>query len=113
MLARAVLQDARLLILDEPMRSLGAESEKIAVQQALDTIVAQRVRRTTVIAAHPGDSATVRNADSIYVIDGGQVVDRGTHAELLRFRDGIYARLFRETAWSPSSSSYTVGTSAT
>ncbi|EGZ06394.1 multidrug resistance protein ABC superfamily [Phytophthora sojae] len=79
-LARAVLQDARLLILDEPMRSLGAESEKIAVQQALDTIVAQRVR---------------------------------THAELLRFRDGIYARLFRETAWSPSSSSYTVGTSAT
>ncbi|KAE8884511.1 ABC transporter B family member 2 [Phytophthora fragariae] len=113
-LARAVLQDTRLLLLDEPTRSLGAESEKIAVQQALDTIVAQRVRRTTVIAAHPGDSATVRNADSIYVIDGGQVVDRGTHAELLRFRDGVYARLFRESAWSPtSSSSYTVGTSAT
>ncbi|KAG6614433.1 multidrug resistance protein ABC superfamily [Phytophthora cinnamomi] len=113
-LARAVLQDARLLLLDEPTRSLGAESEKIAVQQALDTIVAQRVRRTTVITAHPGDSATVRNADCIYVIDGGQVVDRGTHAELLRSRDGIYTRLFRESAWSSaSSSSYTVGTNAT
>ncbi|GMF34837.1 unnamed protein product [Phytophthora fragariaefolia] len=113
-LARAVLQDARLLLLDEPMRSLGAESEKIAVQQALDTIVAQRVRRTTIIAAHPADSATVRDADSIFVIDGGQVVEQGTRAELLQLRDGLYTRLFRESAWSPTpSSSYTVGTSAT
>ncbi|GMF13982.1 unnamed protein product [Phytophthora lilii] len=111
-LARAVLQNARLLLLDEPTRSLGEEREKIAVQQALDTIVAQRVRRTTVIAAHPANSLTVRNADMIFVLDSGQVVDQGTHSELLQFRDGTYARLLRESAWSPSSSSYTVGTSA-
>ncbi|POM81548.1 Multidrug resistance protein ABC Superfamily [Phytophthora palmivora] len=87
-LARAVLQDARLLVLDEPTRSLGAESEKIAVQQALDTIVAQRVH--------------------------GRVVDHGTHSALFQIRDGVYARLLRESAWSAaSSSSYTVSTNAT
>ncbi|KAF4318781.1 hypothetical protein BBO99_00007049 [Phytophthora kernoviae] len=113
-LARSVLQDPRLLLLDEPTRSLGAECEKIAVQQALDTIVAQRVRRTTVIAAHPAQSATARNADTIFVLDGGRVVDQGTHTELLELQNGIYARLLQERAWSPtSSSSYTVGTSAT
>lgn len=104
-LARAVLQDANLLLLDEPTRWLGAESERIAAQQALDTIVAQRVRRTTVIAAHPAESATVRNADQIFVLDGGRVVDQGTHAELLQLPNGIYARLFRESTWSPTSSS--------
>uniref|UniRef100_M4B7Q3 Uncharacterized protein n=1 Tax=Hyaloperonospora arabidopsidis (strain Emoy2) TaxID=559515 RepID=M4B7Q3_HYAAE len=113
-LARAVLQDARLLLLDEPTRGLGAESEKIAVQQALDTIVAQRVRRTTIIAAHPCESAMVRNADSIYVIQNGQVVDQGTHSELFQMRDGIYSRLLRESAWSvASSSSYTVNSNPT
>ncbi|KAG7381667.1 ABC transporter B member 10 [Phytophthora pseudosyringae] len=113
-LARAVLQDARLLLLDEPTRALGADSEKIAVQQALDTIVAQRVRRTTVITAHPSESVTVRNADLIYVIENGQVVDQGTHSELFQIRDGVYARLLRESAWSAaSSSSYTVSTNTT
>ncbi|KAL4093005.1 hypothetical protein PRIC1_011994 [Phytophthora ramorum] len=110
----AAAEDARLLLLDEPTRSLGAEREKLAVQQALDTIVAQRVRRTTVIAAHPAESATVRNADVIYLVENGHVVDQGTHSELLQFRDGVYARLLRESAWSAaSSSSYTAGTSAT
>ncbi|CAI5719607.1 unnamed protein product [Hyaloperonospora brassicae] len=113
-LARAVLQDARLLLLDEPTRSLGAESEKIAVQQALDTIVAQRVRRTTIIAAHPCESATVRNADLIYVLDNGRVVDQGTHAELFQLRGGVYSRLLRESTWSvASSSSYTVNSNPT
>ncbi|KAL4145890.1 hypothetical protein PRNP1_011763 [Phytophthora ramorum] len=113
-LGLAVAWDARLLLLDEPTRSLGAEREKLAVQQALDTIVAQRVRRTTVIAAHPAESATVRNADVIYLVENGHVADQGTHSELLQFRDGVYARLLRESAWSAaSSSSYTAGTSAT
>ncbi|KAL3664640.1 hypothetical protein V7S43_010389 [Phytophthora oleae] len=96
-LARSVLQDARLLLLDDLTRSMGNESEKTAVQQALDTIVAQRVRRTTVIAAHPSESATVRNADMIYVLEGGKVVDFGTHSELFQIRDGVYARLLRES----------------
>ncbi|KAG1694254.1 hypothetical protein DVH05_021607 [Phytophthora capsici] len=103
-LARSVLQDARLLLLDDPTRSMGNESEKTAVQQALDTIVAQRVRRTTVIAAHPSESATVRNADVIYVLEGGKVVDFGTHSGLFQIRDGVYARLLRESAWSASAS---------
>lgn len=107
-LARAVLQDARLLLLDEPTRSLGAESERIAVQQALDTIVAQRVRRTTVIAAHPSESVTVRNADFIYVLKDGQVVDQGTHSELFQAQDGAYATLLRESV--ASSSVYTLNT---
>jgi len=110
-LARAVLQDARLLLLDEPTRSLCTQVEKISVQQALDTIVAQRVRRTTVIAAHPAESATVRNADVIFVLEGGHVVDQGAHSELLQFRDGTYASLLRESAWSAAaSSSNTPGT---
>ncbi|ETN22048.1 hypothetical protein PPTG_02101 [Phytophthora nicotianae INRA-310] len=113
-LARAVLQDTRLLLLDEPTRSLGTESEKIAVQQALDTVVAQRVRRTTVIATHPSESATVRNADLIYVIQDGQVVDQGTHSELFQNQDGVYARLLRESAWSAAaSSSYTASLNTT
>ncbi|KAF1786419.1 P-loop containing nucleoside triphosphate hydrolase [Phytophthora cactorum] len=113
-LARTVLEDARLLLLDEPTRSLGAESEKIAVQQALDTIVAQRVRRTTVIAAHPSESVTVRNADLIYVIQDGRVVNQGTHSELFQIQDGVYARLLQASTWSvASSNSYTVSLNTT
>ncbi|KAG6955383.1 hypothetical protein JG687_00011241 [Phytophthora cactorum] len=113
-LARTVLEDARLLLLDEPTRSLGAESEKVAVQQALDTIVAQRVRRTTVIAAHPSESVTVRNADLIYVIQDGRVVNQGTHSELFQIQDGVYARLLQASTWSvASSNSYTVSLNTT
>lgn len=84
--ARALLCDSRVLLLDEATSALDAESE-LAVQQALDRIMHQR---TTLVIAHR--LATVQKADRIVVVDHGQVVDVGSHAELVR-RGGLYARL--------------------
>jgi ATP-binding cassette subfamily B protein len=86
-IARAVLRDPALLLLDEATSSLDAESER-AVQQALDTLM---VGRTSIVIAHR--LATVLKADRIVVVDRGRIVQTGTHAELLRDEDGLYARL--------------------
>ncbi|THG10813.1 hypothetical protein TEA_002096 [Camellia sinensis var. sinensis] len=88
-IARAILKDPRILLLDEATSALDAESEKI-VQEALDRIM---VNRATVIVAHR--LSTVRNANMIAVIQQGQIVEKGSHSELLKDPEGAYYQLIR------------------
>ncbi len=88
-IARAILRDPAILLLDEATSSLDAESERV-VQEALDNLMEGR---TSLIIAHR--LATVRAADLIYVLDGGQVVEEGTHEELSAREEGIYSTLAR------------------
>uniref|UniRef100_A0A0D9VQB1 Uncharacterized protein n=1 Tax=Leersia perrieri TaxID=77586 RepID=A0A0D9VQB1_9ORYZ len=85
-LARAIIRDPRVLLLDEPTSALDAESEA-AVQQSIDRLAAGR---TVVVIAHR--LATVRNADTIAVLDRGSVVESGRHADLMS-RAGAYSSL--------------------
>lgn len=85
-LARALLRDAPILLLDEATSALDSESEAL-VQKALEEAAKGR---TTLVIAHR--LSTVRKADRIIVMDDGQVVETGTHDQLVQ-RDGLYARL--------------------
>lgn len=85
-IARAILRNPPILLLDEATSSLDAESERL-VQEALEHLMQNR---TTIIIAHR--LATVVKAQRIVVMDEGQIVDIGTHAELVQ-RDPLYARL--------------------
>ena len=86
-IARAVIRDAPILVLDEPSAGLDAESEKLV----FDALGHLMEGRTSIVIAHR--LATVLRADVIFVIDGGQVVEQGTHQELLE-NGGLYARLY-------------------
>ncbi|KAI0073491.1 P-loop containing nucleoside triphosphate hydrolase protein [Panus rudis PR-1116 ss-1] len=86
-IARAIVSDPRILLLDEATSALDTQSEGI-VQNALDKAAAGR---TTITIAHR--LSTIKDADCIYVMGGGVVLESGTHNELLANADGAYARL--------------------
>jgi ATP-binding cassette subfamily B protein len=88
-IARVILKDPKVLILDEATSALDTTSERL-VQDALEQVMRAR---TTIAIAHR--LSTILAADVIFAIDGGRLVEQGTHDELLR-RGGLYARLYNE-----------------
>ncbi len=85
-IARAILKNAPILLLDEATSALDAQSERL-VQTALEHLMAGR---TTLVIAHR--LATIRDADTILVLDGGRIIDQGTHDQLVG-KGGRYAEL--------------------
>jgi ATP-binding cassette subfamily B protein len=88
-IARAVLNNPTILILDEATSSVDTETEKL-IQEALDRLIANR---TTIAIAHR--LSTLRKADRLVILDKGQIVEQGTHEELREKEDGVYAKLVR------------------
>ncbi|HYA72780.1 MAG TPA: ATP-binding cassette domain-containing protein, partial [Roseiarcus sp.] len=86
-IARAILKDAPILLLDEPTAALDSESER-EVQKALDSL---RIGRTTIVVAHR--LQTIVGADRIFVIEKGRAIESGSHRELIA-RDGAYCTFF-------------------
>jgi ATP-binding cassette, subfamily B, bacterial len=91
-IARAVLKDAPILILDEATSSVDTETE-LLIQQALERLM---VGKTTIIIAHR--LSTIRNANTIVVLEGKSIVEMGTHAKLIE-NEGLYYRLYTVQQW--------------
>ena len=87
-IARAILKNPEILIFDEATSSLDNESEKI-VQDALSKLINSR---TSLIIAHR--LSTIQNADKILVIEKGEIVEKGSHKELMNINDGHYKKLY-------------------
>jgi ABC-type multidrug transport system fused ATPase/permease subunit len=88
-IARAILKNPAILLLDEATSALDSESEKL-VQQAMDELMQNR---TSIIIAHR--LSTIRKVDKILVIDGGRIVEQGSHEELSENENGLYANLLK------------------
>jgi len=88
-IARAILKNPAILLLDEATSALDSESEKL-VQSAMDELMKNR---TSIIIAHR--LSTIRKVDKILVIDGGRIVEQGTHEELADNDNGLYANLLK------------------
>ncbi|MCH2216283.1 MAG: ATP-binding cassette domain-containing protein, partial [Flavobacteriales bacterium] len=86
-IARAVLRDPCILILDEATSSLDSKSEKL-VQEALEELMKDR---TSIVIAHR--LSTIRHASSILVLEDGEVAESGSHEELIGLEDGLYANM--------------------
>jgi len=87
-IARALLKDAPVLILDEATSALDSTSER-AIQRALNEVMKHR---TTIVIAHR--LSTIENADQVFVLEAGRVIESGTHQALLD-RQGAYATLYQ------------------
>ncbi|MGG4442603.1 ABC transporter ATP-binding protein [Brevibacillus fortis] len=88
-IARAILKDAPILLLDEPTSALDTESEAL-VQEALENVMKNR---TVLVIAHR--LSTIKDADEVLVLEQGQIVERGTHYDLLA-HGGVYTRLYQK-----------------
>ncbi|XP_064966544.1 ABC transporter B family member 9-like [Musa acuminata AAA Group] len=88
-IARVILKNPKILLLDEATSALDAESERI-VQEALETVM---TNRTTIVVAHR--LSTIKNADTISVVSRGELVEQGSHAELIKDPYGSYSQLIR------------------
>jgi subfamily B ATP-binding cassette protein MsbA len=100
-IARALVRNSPILILDEPTSSLDSESEK-TVLEALEKLM---IGRTVIIIAHR--LSTIRNADQIIVLEGGCIEEKGTHDELMQ-KGGVYAELYSMQTWTDHSMQKTV-----
>ena len=87
-IARAILRDPKILILDEATAAMDTETEK-RIQSAITELTKDK---TTIMIAHR--LSTLRDADELIVIEHGKVAERGTHRELLEIEDGVYKKLF-------------------
>ena len=88
-IARAILAKPKILIFDEATSNLDSYSEKL-IQEAMERV---SQRRTVIIIAHR--LSTIRHADQIFVLEGGKIIEQGSHEELSNVRGGLYAKLLK------------------